>query len=74
MNNAGDGFGREIDWRHFSQDNAGDGAFGKRNEDDLAREERLLGRIGESAAAVTVDISRYDLEKHNIIIALHLLR
>lgn len=64
-----DGFGGEIDFGDFSQDNTGDSAFAEGNENDVAGEELLTERIGQGATAITVDFSWYYLEKHNIIIA-----
>lgn len=69
MDELDDGFCREIDSRDFAEDDAGNGALAERNEDDVAREELAVKRIGQSTAAFTVDFSWYYLKKHSIIIA-----
>lgn len=65
-----DGFGREVDFGDFFQDEAGDDFFAEGNEDDVARHKRNLGRIGERAAALAVDFGGDYLVKHTVIIAL----
>ncbi len=49
------GFGGEIDAFHAAKNDAGDGFAAQRNEDELAGEETLVGRVGERAAAKPKD-------------------
>lgn len=69
MNDFDDGFGGEIDFGDFFQNDTGDSTLAKGNEDNVAGEEFLVERIGQGAAAITVDFSWYYLEKHIFIIA-----
>lgn len=69
MEEAKDRFGREINRGNALFDDAEDGAATEGNEDEVAGEERLVGGIGENAAASAKNFSGYYLEKHNAIIA-----
>lgn len=64
-----DGLGFEGDISNLAQNDAGGGFFAEGDEDDLAREEIQVGRIGEGTAAIAINFSRDNLEKHRDIIA-----
>lgn len=53
---ARNGFGGEIDVLYTTKNDASDGFAAQRNEDELAGEEILVGRVGERAAAKPKDL------------------
>lgn len=66
----GDGFGREIDFGDFFEDEASDDFFAEGDEDDMAGHKRDVRGIGERAAALAVDFGGDYLVEHTVIIAL----
>ncbi len=69
MEEAEDGLSWEINRGDALFDDAENSAATDRDEDEVAGEERLVGGIGENAAASAKNFSGYYLEKHNAIIA-----
>lgn len=66
---AADRLGGKINGFDLTEDDAGNCAAAKGNEDDLARGEFLVGLIRQNATAFAEDFGRYYLEKHGYIIA-----
>lgn len=69
MEEFGDGFDGEIDGLDASFDYASDEAWAERDQDDVARLEFLVGRIGKDRATSAENFCRNHLEKHGSIIA-----
>ena len=65
----GDGAGGKVDFFDLAPDDGRGGFFTKRDEDDLARGESVVGMVGENAGALAEGVGGDDLVKHGFIVA-----